>query len=322
MTKKILLTILYIVTFLILCPSAAEAANYGLSISPPLLRVHIKPGKAITQVFKLENLGSSDKMLVASLVPFTESDAYGNPILDPKASAPWLSYFSLANSTIRLDQPFAILAGASEQLILSLSVPESAPQKDLYATLTITTYDNTIDNTLQGTSVRATIGANLLITINSKAFPDTILKIEDFNLTEGTIFKIGNLYFADSITPLKISASVKNEGDFAAETKGVLRITTGNDKPVYLDGILPVNVIAKSTRKLSNTTGSAFEFTPALNNFGTHLVTLEINTDNSNTQSTLEVFFFPLKLSLGLLLSLIIITIIVKITSKPSTNTH
>jgi len=297
-------------------PHTTHAANYGLSISPPLLRVHIKPGKSITQVFRIENLSTSDKILVASIVPFTKSDDLGNPVLDPKANAPWLSYFSLANSYIKFNDPFSLAAGANEQLILSLTVPETAPLKDIYATLIISTYDNSVNQTFLGTAVRATIGSNLLITISSQSFPDTILKIEDFSPSKGTLLKIGNLFFADNITPLKFTATVNNEGSFAAETKGVFRVIAGKDKPVYLEGILPVNVIAKSRRQLVNTEGNPFEFTPSLGNIGSHKFSLEIKTENSNTTSTINIFFFPLKLSLGLLVSLIIIISIIKITSN------
>lgn len=318
--KYFFITALILLSLLFIFPHTTFAANYSLSISPPLLRVHIKPGKSISQVFKIENLGSTDKTLVANIVPFTESDNFGNPLLNPKATASWLSYFSLANSKIKLSEPFSITAGASEQLVLSLSVPESASLQDIYATLMISTYENSLNQSFQGTSVRATIGSNLLITISSQAHPDTVLKIEDFSPVEGSTIKIGNTYFADSITPQKFTATVNNEGSFAAETKGVFRVTTMNENPVYLEGILPVNVIAKSKRQLLNVDGNLFEFSPLLTNIGLHHVYLEIKTDNSNTTSSINIFFFPLKLSLGLFISLLIVVLIVKITSKHSKN--
>jgi hypothetical protein len=307
---------IFLFLFTFLFPHSVCAASYGMSISPPLLRVHIMPGKAISQVFKIENLGSTDKTIVASIVPFTESDELCNPVLNPKANAPWLSYFSLANSQIKLDQPFTITAGASEQLVLSLVVPSTAPLKDLYATLVLSTYENSLDQTFQGTSLRATIGANMLITISSKAFPDTMLLIEDFLPESGTYFKIGSLYFVDSLTPIKFSATVYNQGSFIAETRGVFRVTTGNAKPVYLEGILPVNVIGKSRRQIVNTLGQSFDFAPSLGQIGSHKVSLEIKTDNANATSTLNIFFFPLKLSLGLLLVVLILVMIVKVSTN------
>ena len=204
------ISILYIVVIGFISAPQAAAADYGLSVSPPLLRIHIKPGKSITQVFKVENLGKTEKTLIARIVPFDKADDKGNPLLDPKKTADWLAYFSLANANIKLNEPFIVAAGSSEQLILSLSVPDTAPLMDIYATLMISTYQNNIDTTLQGTAVSATIGSNLLITVSTTAFPDTVLKIENFSPPKGALIKIGNLYFADSITPLTFTAVVSN----------------------------------------------------------------------------------------------------------------
>jgi hypothetical protein len=306
---------------MLIFPKQTYAADYGLSISPPLLRVHIKPGKSITQVFRLENLSKSEKTLVAGIVPFTDADELGNPILNPKANTPWISYFSLANSSITLDKPFTIKSGSSEQLILSLSVPESAPSRDIYATLLIATYNNTIDDDFMGTSVSGIIGANLLITVNSQAFPDTILRIEDFKPQQGSFLKIGNIYLADSISPLTFSAVVNNQGNYIAETKGVFRVTTRN-KPIHLEGILPVNVIGNSRRQLLNTNGDAFEYSPSLTNTGLHRLSLEIQTDNSSTTGSIEIFFFPLKLTIGLIIALLLIATTVKFTTKTPPKTY
>jgi len=312
----VFLTLLYICLFSLATPKV-YASEFNLSVTPPLLRVHIKPGKSITQVFTLENLSQSDQTLVARIVPFTEADDKGNPVLNPKATAPWLSYFGLANSTIKLNEPFTIQAGAKEQLILSLAIPDNASLEDIYATLMISTYTNNVDQSYQGTTVLATIGSNMLITISSQAYPDTVLKIVNFSPQADILAKIGNLYFADSITPLTFTADVSNEGNFAAETKGIFRITRGNT-PVYLEGILPVNVIGKSSRQLLNTDGESFRFTPSLSQIGPHQITLEIKTDNSNTSNSFTVFFFPFKLSLGLIIAIFIIIISVKITAVPS----
>ena len=310
------ISILYIVVIGFISAPQAAAADYGLSVSPPLLRIHIKPGKSITQVFKVENLGKTEKTLIARIVPFDKADDKGNPLLDPKKTADWLAYFSLANTNIKLNEPFIVAAGSSEQLILSLSVPDTAPLMDIYATLMISTYQNNIDTTLQGTAVSATIGSNLLITVSTTAFPDTVLKIENFSPPKGALIKIGNLYFADSITPLTFTAVVSNEGKFLAETKGVFRVTTSQGTPVYLEGILPVNVIGKSQRQLLNTNGEPFHFSPSLSQIGPHQITLEIKTDNSNTTNSLNIFFFPFKLSLGLIVAIVLILITIRIATS------
>jgi len=285
--------------------SSVSAAGYGLSIYPPLLQVQVKPGKTLTQVFKIDNLTGDDKFFVARLVPFTQADLFGNPVINLQSTAPWLSYFSLANSSVKLGEPFLIKGNASEQLVLSLSVPENAPIEDLYATLLVSTYANTSGVGYQGSLVNATTGANLLITISSEAFPATLLHLEDLSITQGLVFHIGPYYLADNLTPLSFTASVLNTGDFRAETKGLFRITDRHGQPVYLEGILPVNVVAKTQRALLNDSGQAFSFSPHLGTLGPHQVSLAIKTDNANTENSLNLIFLPLKLTAGLILALI-----------------
>ncbi|HOX96674.1 MAG TPA: hypothetical protein PLI45_04835 [Candidatus Woesebacteria bacterium] len=315
MNKIVLPTIIYLaLTFLIFTPKVI-ASDYSLSITPPLLRVHIKPGKSISQVFTINNQSQSDKTLVARIIPFTKADNLGNPVLNPKSTAPWLNYFSLANSKIKLNEPFNLPAGSTEQIVLSFSVPNTAPLEDIYATLMVSTYTNSLNKDLQGTIVTATIGSNMLITVSSTAYPDTILKIESFSPQAGSLIKIGNLYFADSLTPLTFTAKVLNIGKFSAETKGVFRVSSSNGTPIYLEGLLPINVISQSERQLLNSNGQPFTFSPSLGQIGTHQISIEIKTDNSSTTNSITVFFFPLKLSLGLIIAIFIVVIISRIAS-------
>lgn len=301
----------------LLSPKEIFAAPYGLSITPPLLRVQIKPGKAITQVFTIQNLSPDDKFFVARIVPFTESDNLGNPIINLKEQAGWQKYFTLSNSFIKLDEPFSLAGGASNQLILSITIPDSASLQDLYATLLVSTYTNAVDASYQGSVVNATIGSNLLITICSELNPSTLLKIENFIPTSGTFIKIGSLYIADNLSPLTFSASVKNDGSFTTESKGIFKVTTDKDNPVLLDGILPVYVISKNSRDLLNTQGGVFSYTPTLSQIGMYKVSLEIKSDNANAGSSLNIVFIPLKALVGLLFSLIIIGTIIRVTQKP-----
>ncbi len=297
---------------LFLFPKPAFAAGYGISISPPLLRVNIKPNKSISQVFTITNLTSDDKLLVARMVPFSEADIFGNPVIDLKSSPDWLNDFSLANSNIKLGNAFTLKGNTSEQLVLNLTVPEDSPLRDLYATLLVSTYTNVLDLGYQGSQVNATIGSNLLITINTELNPPTILKINHLAPTTGSFFKFGNLYLVDNITPISFSGSVKNDGNFTAESKGIFKIVNRNDTPTHLEGILPVNVIAHTERILINNDGKDFTYTPNLGNIGQFKVILQIKTDNSNAENTLDIIFFPFKIGAGLILSVFILASITK----------
>lgn len=293
------------------------AQDFDLSINPPLLRVNIKPGKTITQVFKIDNNSPQNRTFVARIVPFTTSDDLGNPILDPSLQPSWLSYFSLANSEIKLNEPFEIKANSSEQLILSLSVPDTAPLKDLYAALLLSTYGNDISTNFQGTNVRASIASNLLITVSTQLSPATLLKITEFHPDAGSYLRIGSLYFIDNITPVSFFASVKNDGDFTAETKGIFKIQKGSKDPVLLQSILPQYVIAKSERKLINSDDQDFNITPSASLIGLYQARIEIHSDNGNSVGQIDIIFFPVKIILGFFVGLSLLLIIVNIAFRP-----
>ncbi len=316
--RSVGITFILILTSVICHPASINAAGYGISLTPPLLRVNIKPGKSITQVFTISNLSGEDKLLVARIVPFSQSDEQGNPSIDLKSTPSWLNYFSLANTNIKLGSPFTIKANSSEQLILTLSTPASAILRDLYATLLISTYSNVAVLNYQGSQVSATIGANLLITIHSDINPPTILKIKGLVPQSGSFFKIGRYYFADNITPITFSASVKNDGNYTSETRGIFRVTNNHDVPVYLDGILPVYVISNTQRTLVNIDGRNFSFTPNLSQIGFYKAVLQINTENSHAENASDIFFFPFKILSGLIFASIFLSVIIRTTKMKS----
>lgn len=322
MTKKLFITQLFIVSlfsFLFVAVTTVHAAEFNLGIYPPLLKVNIKPGKTITQVFRIDNYSNSNKIIVARLVPFQDADLFGNPQIDPQKQPKWLSYFSLANSAIKLGQPFEIKANSSEQLILSLDVPSIAPMGDIYGTLLISTYQTgAADKNLIGSSVLGSIGSNLLITINSQENPTTILSVKSILPEKRLSLKIGNFYFIDNITPIKFEVIAQNNGDYLSETKGIFKIEKNSGQPVHLYSIMPQYVISHTERQLQSEEGAYFQYTPSITDMGVYKAKVEINSPNGNASDFIEIILFPFKAIIGLGLILIILTVVSKIAYKPS----
>ncbi len=298
-------------------PTSAYASPVGLAIDPPLLRVQIKPGKSITKVFNIQNTEDADKNIVVRIIPFTKSDGQGNPVIDVKNNSSWLRYFGLSNTNMKFNEPFLLKSKTKEQIVLSVSIPDTANLEDIYATLLVTTYDNTLENDLKGTSISASIGANLLISITANLNPNTILKIEKIIPTSGNFLKIGQRYFADNLTPLTFSATAINDGLFLTDTKGTFRvINKKSSETLALKRILPQYVIAKSSRQLTNIDGKPFTFTPALNTLGLHTINFDIKSENTNTSNSIEIFFFPFKAGFAIFISIFILKVIFSITTK------
>ena len=308
--KKIYIVLSFCFFEFLFFSSSSFAANLSLSIEPAMLRVQIKPGKSITKAYSIHNKSTEDKVLVARVVPFFKSDLLGNPVLDIKNRYEWLNYFKLSNADIELDKPFTIKADSSQQLVLSLSIPETAPLKDLYATLLVSTYTNLLSSEQKGTVVSGSIGTNLLVSITSEINPKTILKIEKIRPTSGTYFHFGNIYLVDNLSPITFEAEVLNEGEFTAETRGLFKIIKKNE-PVFLMGILPQYVISKSSRALTPIKNEKFRFDPEFRYIGSYQAVFEIKTDNANSQNSLNLFLFPFKAILGLFVGLVLLILII-----------
>jgi len=289
--------------------SPVLASNFDLSIDPSLVRIQVKPGKSITKAYTIQNKSESDQILVARVVPFSKSDLNGNPLLDLKAKPNWLNYFGLSNTGIKLNEPFNIKAKSSEQLIFSLSIPEDAPLKDLYATILISTYSNSLPSEQKGSLVSASIGANLLVSITSELNPKTITKINKLTITNGSYFHFGNIFLIDNLSPVSFSGEVSNEGDFATETRGLFRVSKGSS-PLYMEGIMPQYLISRSSRQLKSTSNNSFTYKPKITDLGFYIAEFEIKSENTNSQNSLNLFFFPFKAVLAILIGLILLKII------------
>ncbi len=304
--------------YFLLSTSPVRAQSIGFSIYPPVLETVIKPGKTITQVFTIQNLSESDKIVTARVIPFIPEDEHGSPLLKPNFQPSWLSYFSLANSIISLGQPFNFSAGKTDQLVLSISIPATAKEADYYATLILSTNTEPAESVSGVTNsvVNTTIGANLLLTVNTKANPPTLVRIKDFTVFPGDIlYRYGEVYFADNLSPIRFRAVAENAGRFLTKIGGLVRISK-NNQAVSLQSLVPANLLAGSAREIEASPSGTITFTPHLTNFGSHKVELDTRADNSSSHSELTLVLLPLKASLGLLLGLILLITIIKITKR------
>ncbi len=309
--------VFFIITLTIIGLTFADIAlaKTGLSVDPSLVKIQVKPGKAITKAFSVENNSDAEKQIVVRLIPFEKSDANGNPVIDVKNTSPLTKYFTLSNTNIKFDEPFTIKPGTKEQIILSISIPEKANIEDFYATLLFSTYQNTLPADSKGTIISTSIGANILITITSEINPKTILKIDTIKITSPNI-KIGRRVFVDSLTPITYQVSATNIGNHITQTKGTSSITKKNEV-LSVQGLLPQYVISKSSRQLLNIDGNpTFIFKPSTLSFGWHSIKTNIRSDNTNSTNSTDIFIFPLKLSIGLFISLFLLRTITRFTKK------
>ena len=287
----------------------ARAQALGLSLTPSLVEAIIAPGKSVSQVYKLTNLSEGPITLVARVIPFVPGDEPGRPILKPNQRPEWLKYFSLKNSRERLNEPFALEAGESRQLILSLDTPYQMPPADLYATLLVST--SLPENGSQrqnNTVIGAAVGSNLLITVSTSSHPPALVKIENFApLAPDYFFRYSDYYFVDNIFPIRFTASARNVGKYFTKTSGRLTVKQKGE-PVWVQNLVPLNLLAYSNRRLEGSPSAELVFKPRLTSFGSFQASLDIRSENSTSRTEINLVLVPVRLLAGLIICLILLS--------------
>lgn len=313
--KKAITALLLTPFYLLLSVSSAHGQTpLSLSLTPSLFEAVIAPGKNVSQIYTLINLSQSPVTLVARIIPFIPSDESGRPILKPNQRPEWLKYFSLKNSREQLNEPFALDTGDSRQLILSLDIPHQATPGDLYATLLVTTsLPEESSQKQNNTTIGAAIGSNLLVSVSPSSHPPTLVKIENFApAATDYFFRYSDYYFVDNFFPIHFSATAINVGKYFTHTSG--RITVSHqEKPVAIQNLIPLNLLAYSSRSLEGSPSTELVFKPRLTDIGSFPVSLDIRSENSSSRSEITLVLIPIRLLGGLIICLIILSTIIKI---------
>ena len=282
--QKILLTI----AFFLLTAIPASAQTLSLSIWPPLLEVTLRPGKSITQVYRVKNTGD-DTVLTAQIVPFEPYGETGEVKLSSTPN-PALSYFSLQNADLELNQPFEIKSGASQELVLKVTVPQSAPLTDQYFTMLINS-DTKYLLTASGAKASGSVGANILLTVTDSEVLNQTAKIETLDLK--------GLSLKDSFDQFEFLVRVKNTSDHYLKAIGQLEIENTFGRKIVTLPLRTDNILAQSTRLLM--TENSWQPVFPLGRYTATVAITPQNSQNTTSQS-LTFYVLPYKAFLALIL--------------------
>ncbi|OIO12945.1 hypothetical protein COV53_04760 [Candidatus Gottesmanbacteria bacterium CG11_big_fil_rev_8_21_14_0_20_37_11] len=193
--------------FLLTSTKGAIAQTMSLSISPPLLEVIIKPGKSITQVYKVVNSGDPI-ILTPKLVELDENGIKSNP--DFKRD----EWISLINQDVSFDTPLLLNTGAEKQYILRVNPPKDLEEKDYYRILLFSSTPNPPANISQS-AIRQNIGSILLISVTSTGMLNRSAQITKFDLPK----------ILDSFDALNAIIEIKNTGASFFRPIGQINLT-------------------------------------------------------------------------------------------------
>ena len=321
--KNILLTILFLTIPYSLIPNPSFAQQVSLSLSPPLLELFIKPGKAIMVAYKLDNLGDPT-FLNLKILPFEAKDNLGNIRIKPEFEGP--VRFSLDNTDLTLDQPFFLKTNYSQQILLRIRIPENITDGDYYYSLLAETTPPTASEGIGSARAKATIGSNILVTISNSGNIDIKPKIALFS-TRGGLTLGQNIKVFDSSDKIPVVLTVVNKGKNMMKPEGQISLKGNFGETIKYD-IISKNILAESERLLEATPSATincdqgreqkclFPTTLILSGFfiGKYNLSTEIRFgENSPTIFASTIFYaFPFKIAGGILLATVIIIFIIK----------
>lgn len=299
-------------------PAQAQlsGAPVDLSLTPAVVEIVIKPGATVTRAFTLKNKGTEDLNAVLTLRDFVSDNTTGAPVMLESSSFP---YASLINSDRQINEPFSLPANGEQQLVLSLNIPEDAPQQDWYLVFLINTEPKQRDPLISSrASSQGSIGATLLIRIS-----DT----ESIPLQWGVTFPTLPRFF-DSLRPLKIEPLVENINPTMAVPNLIVTVRNWRGEIVHSQDGLPERVLSRSTRIMRGQKESLddprsleptdFIFDPI---FALGPYTVEATITNQAGQPlvvTQKVWAWPISLVIGLFVLVILLRAFSLIQSKNS----
>lgn len=317
--------VILIFTFFILNYSYAQQVS--LSLSPPLIELLAKPGKSVLIAYTLENLGDP-VILSTKVLPFIPLDNQGKIQIKPDFEGP--IRFSLENSNLNLGQSFFLRNKQSQQLLLRIRVPEGAPEGDYYYSFLVESQPSLGALNESSSFSKATIGGNILITVSESGQTNIKGKINLFDVVPRYQIKIfgKSVKIFESSDLIPVVLILENNGKNFIKPQGEI-ILTGNfgEKAKY--NVLSQNILSQSQRLIQASPSAEINcqnenkkkicsrpFSLVISGFfiGKYRLSTAVNfgegTPNLFAQTTF--YALPIKLSIGFLISILMVIIIAK----------
>lgn len=294
---------------LLALPSPAHAADFSVSITPPLLEARIKPGHTIYYTFDVKNHSDQAVTLQATIQPFQPQGKQGRLRLvdDPANTA--REFFSLLNAHLSLDQTFELTAGEKRQLVLRVAIPSNQTSRDYYQVLLVQQTSSPPEGQNNLTQTTGGVGVPILLNVSSNLKPDRTAEIVKFQPRKALWNKI-----IDSFSPLSVDLVIKNSSSSFFKPQGKLTFAKklgSEEKEIKELPLRADNILAGGERQITCQEELCRINAPFL--FGQYFVTATFKLGNTGPQyqSRLTVWVFPYKL-VGLLCLAFIILYLLK----------
>ncbi|MDD4027155.1 MAG: hypothetical protein PHO75_03115 [Candidatus Shapirobacteria bacterium] len=215
--------------------------TFNLTISPSQSEFILKPGVTLLQAYNIINNSDTSITLNSEILPWIPSGSDGSVNYNQAINNPNIE-FSLANSDLKIGQPFVISANSKQQLVLKIKSNPNTGLSDNYYTFFIFQNQNTTTSKDNFTQAVGKIGSHLLLTVSDTENPKIESKIENFSISP----KIKDVFFG----PITFNGVVKNNSNFFFKINGKITITK-NDKIIKEFELNNNNVLNHHARNIT-----------------------------------------------------------------------
>ncbi len=312
--KFLLILFAYLFICLFIYSGHVSAQQVSLGLSPPLLEVLIKPGKSIMVAYNLENSGDPVHINV-KMASFEPKDNLGNVRIKDQLEGP--IRFNLDNSDIELNTPFFLKSLSSQQLLLRIRIPENIENGDYYYSLLAETVPPASTEGIGSAQAKATIGANILITVTDSGVVEVKPRIALFDVLSKIKFNLFNksIKIFDSFDNVPIVLIIENKGKNLIKPQGEITLRGSFGLTSKYD-VISKNILSESQRLVEATPSADMGQSLILSGFFTGLYRLsaDINFGENSPQifASTSFFAFPFKLLFGLIIIIVGIIYIIK----------
>jgi hypothetical protein len=230
------------------------------------LELVVKPGKNVTQSFKLTNDSDYSLIITPKLAEYGDNGIKDNPEFQPD------KWISLLNLDIALFKPFLLEKGKTQQIVLRLNPPKEIKEDDYNRILYFTTKPQMSSDRSQS-QITQTIGVPLLLTVTSTGNFPRSAQITHFSLPD----------FIDSFGPLVFDVTVKNTGQSFFHPNGSITLEGPIGRGSY--SIIPNAILSQQEVKLiTDINSQQKEHTLSLKGFflGKYTIGVDFRLDDGN----------------------------------------
>lgn len=236
MFKKIILTLIILVLLVSARPAHAQTLGEGLTISPPIFELTLKPGETTTQTIKITNPTANLMEVYPQAMNFTASGESGEPAFLPVTSEE--EKFSLG-SWIKFTQ--TKIALTPQQVVewqFQIVVPPDAEPGGHYGVVFLGTEPPKAEQNISQVAIASMIGSLVLVRAPGAIAEKGVL--EEF---------IANKFFFKP--PVQFTLRIQNQGNVHFKPNGEITIKDwwGKIADKVTVNQAKGNVLPESTRK-------------------------------------------------------------------------